>query len=149
MTDNDRYAPPTAPVADLPHRSVPPERPRQVRIAVLFLWISLALGIPAWALSAQRDPENTLGVVAVALTVLLFVLNGLLNVMVGRGRNWARIVSLILGLLALLFVLVPIDGPKPPGQVENAITAADLILEFAALYLLFTRPGSLWFGIRA
>jgi peptidoglycan/LPS O-acetylase OafA/YrhL len=150
MTVKNRYAPPTTAVADSQQIPLLQARPKQVRVAVALLWASLALGIPEWILSAIRDPENTLGVFIVGFTMLLFAFSALLNIMIYRGRNWARIVALVLTLLGVLFafVLVLLVEPKPPSQLENALTLLGLVLDFIAVYLVFTKPGSLWFKVQ-
>ena len=149
MTNANRYAPPTAAVADFQPVPLLRTRPKHVRVAVALLWVSFALGVPAWALSAMRDPENSLGTFTVVFTLLMFAFSALLNVMIYRGKNWARIVTLIFGLLGVLFSLVLLVMPNPPSAIENAITFLGLVLDFIALYLLFTKPGAMWFKIQA
>ncbi len=137
------YAPPTSRVADRAIETVP--RPRQVTIAVALLWVSLALGVPAWHLSASRDPETASHPAFIVFTAIVLVLSVTLNVLIYRGRNWARILLLVLFVIAGALLLVPVDEPVPAGVLENTLNAGTLVLEAVALYLLFTRPGASWF----
>lgn len=148
MTDDNRFAPPLALVADPEPQRLLPERPRQVGFAVALLWLSFAIGIPTWWLGAARDPEYGHEAVALVITALLFAFSALLNVLIYKGTNWARIVTLVFALIGAVFLLLPLDETNPPGLLEKALYVVDLLLQVPALYLLFTAPGSLWFQRR-
>jgi peptidoglycan/LPS O-acetylase OafA/YrhL len=143
MTQDNRYTPPAATVADIPPSDRGP-RPDRVRTAVALLWASLGLGVATWVLGMVRDPETHFSVFIVVFTLLLLVFGAWVNAMVYWGKNWARILTLVLTLLSLLFVFVPVEG-STTSPIEDVITFVDLALCIAAVYLLFTRPGSLWF----
>ncbi|MEO8151596.1 MAG: hypothetical protein ABI605_00900 [Rhizobacter sp.] len=145
MTDDKRYAPPAAAVDDPASQPLLHERPKQVRHAVALLWLSFACGIVSLLLTAARRPEDLGEPVFVGLTVFSFGLAILLNVMVYKGKNWARITTLVFALLGALFLLMPSIEPVPPSLVEKAIATLDFAIEVIALYFLFTQPGSLWF----
>src|SRR5260370_11653729 len=140
------YTPPASRVADRPEASPPFPRPKQVTVAVSLLWVGLALGILADFLNAARDPEGVLNAGALASVVVLFAIQATLYVFTYRGRNWARIGVLILFVLIGLLLLIP--NPKPPGVLENTVDVVGLVMTLIALYLLFSRPGSLWFRPR-
>lgn len=148
MTDDNKFAPPMAQVADPEPQRLLPERPRQVRLAVALLWLSFVIGIPTWLLGAARNPEHGYEPVALVVTALLFAFSALLNLLIYKGANWARIVILVFALIGAVFLLLPLDEPHPPGLLEKALYVADLLLQVPALYLLFTAPGSLWFKRR-
>ena len=75
----------------------------------------------------------------------MFVLAAVLNMFIYRGHNWARIVTLVLTLISLPTYLAPTDEPVPPSTAETVINVVVLLLEMAALYLVFTGPGASWF----
>jgi hypothetical protein len=139
------YTPPASRVADRPEASPPFPRPKQVTVAVSLLWVSLALDIPVWFLAAARDQEM-LNAGPLAFVVVLFAIQVTLYVFTYRGRNWARIGVLILFVLDGLVFLIP--NPKPPGVLENTLDVVGLVMTLIALYLLFSRPGALWFRPR-
>jgi hypothetical protein len=137
------YAPPSARVADRAIENIP--RPRQVTIAVALLWVSLVLGLPTWVLSASRDPETAFHPAFIVFMAIVFLLSAALNILIHRGRNWARILLLVLVVIAGALLLVPVDEPVPAGVLENTLTAVSLALDAVALYLLFTPPGASWY----
>ncbi len=146
MTQNP-YQPPSAEVADR-LSSAPPVRPRQVGVATALLWISLALGVPTMYLTMARDTDTGFQPLFIALIVILFAIAAFVNVQVHRGRNWARIVVLIMTILSAMVLLFPGEEAVPPGVLENVLNVASLLLEIAAAYLLYSHPGKLWFRPR-
>lgn len=146
MADHDNaYAPPTTAVADPERVAALGSRPREVRLAVILLWLSWGLSIPMWVLAAMRDPDTHAGPFAIALTLFFMALAAWLNTLVYRGRNWARITMLVLVALSVLFVVFPPDGLSEPGFVERVLNFADVCVQVSAIVLLFRRPGALWF----
>jgi peptidoglycan/LPS O-acetylase OafA/YrhL len=154
MDDDRRYLPPTAELLDVDAEREIAERPRQVRWATVLLWLSFTLGTAVtaydWRQATGADPSElapaTTAVIA-GFTVALFALNAFLNVMVYQGRNWARIVYLGVALLGVAFFFLPGDG-EPESLTERVAYAMGSVLDLAAMALVFTRPGSLWFRRR-
>lgn len=145
MTRDPRYAPPGTEVAD-PALAPPPfPRPRQVQVAVGLLWLSLALGIPEAALGTRQPDEGGMGAVLVVIMLLVFGLVAVLNVKVYQGRNWARIVALLFTVLSVLMMLFPPDESQPQGPLLQGLYLFDVLIEVVAMYLVFSKPGSLWF----
>ena len=148
MTDDKRYAPPAASVADPEPVPLLAACPQQVWVAVALLWASFVLGIAAWLLSSLRDPETGFSAFVLVITVLLFAFSALLNVMIYRGRNWARIVVFVFVVLAGLLLLAPTEEASAPSMTEQGINLVSIVLECAAMVLVFAPPGSLWFKRR-
>jgi hypothetical protein len=137
------YTPPKSDVAAAESQPLP--CPSQVNIAVALLWIGWGLGLPIWYLSAVRDPATGFLPWMIAFTGTLFILSAALNVMVSRGRNWARIVVLVLVALSAIMILFPVDESS---ALEEVLTGLSVVLEGYAVYLLFTNPGKLWYQAR-
>src|SRR5262245_21125810 len=101
MSDNP-YAPPKAVVSDAPE--LPRVRSRAVKIAVALLWIELALVLVGWVLASDIT-VGTLEAEYKFLTdvfmVIMVAVSVWINIKVWQGRNWARIVALVLTVLAL------------------------------------------------
>ena len=148
MSRDPRYAPPGTEVADPAQIPALPARPRQVQIAVALLWLSLALGIPEAALGTRQPDEGGMGVVLMVIMLLIFGLVGFLNVKVYQGRNWARIVMLLLTVLSVLVMLIPSDESQAQGPLLQGLYLFDVLIEVVAMYLVFSKPGSLWFKRR-
>jgi len=138
------YAPPSSEVADLSSLNRGP-KPRQVSFAVGLLWASLLLSLPSLIFSISGESGNSVALAAIiGLVLVIYALVACLNICISRGRNWARFVSLmfvLLGLGMLVFM------PKTPETtaIEQIVSGLTTLLDVVAMYLLFTKPGSLWF----
>jgi hypothetical protein len=139
MTPDNPYSPPKADVRDAAPERLLAERPRQVVHATALLWISLALDVPRAYL--QRDAAQSMVELVIVLLLTVVVATAVI-VHVGRGRNWARAFYLI--LTVGWFVGVFAIGPARP-MIEIALDVVQLSIDVAAMYLLFTKPGALWF----
>ncbi len=148
MSRDPRYAPPGTEVADPALVPALPARPRQVQVAVALLWLSLVLGIPEAVLGTRQPDEGGMGAVLMVIMLLIFGLVGFLNVKVYQGRNWARIVVLLLTVLSVLVMLFPSDESQAQGPVLQGLYLFDVLIEVVAMYLVFSKSGSLWFKRR-
>ena len=118
-------------------------RPRQIAQAILLLWISSALGLSAGLLEAQRTAASW--DVVTLLVLVMLVLMGVLTLMVWRGRNWARIVYMILVTTSLASFLSAWGiAERPPFEV--ALEAVSYVADAGSFFLMFTPPGSSWFA---
>ena len=139
MSDQ-RYAPPTAAVADTTVDR-PAVRPRSVTRAVQLFWVAFAVaGVSEFVAS----DDWTTG--SVTFVVAAYFFDAVLNVLVGRGRNWARVaklVILVVGVLAIALLLV--FEPEFAGT-ERALSIASMALSVPATWWLFRHPGRLWFS---
>jgi hypothetical protein len=118
------------------------------------LWASLIVGFASLyfegalfdeALSDYTESERIFArgflIAALALTAALYLW---FIDRVRAGRNWARIVLLVLTLLGFITELMPGETHEMPA-VWIAMRILDVLLQIAALVLMFTRPGSEWF----
>ena len=138
MTDNP-YEPPKSEVQDSSPRRLVAARPQAIIQAIALLWISSGLGF-AGSLSEVSGSQNDLIFSALVMVVLAVAL----SVGIWRGRNWARILYLILVLLSLTN-LVSTWGLTERPQFEVALEAVSFVADAGSFFLLFTSPGSLWF----
>ena len=149
MTQNP-YAPPSSTVTDI-DTSLPISRPREVKIAVVLCWISLVVALPA-IYPDFRGPEPAAATVFyVALgsfCVALLAFAIWLIVMIGRARNWARIVYAVLTGLSLIseFGDIPgmFAGPWYSWSASLLTTAMDLVI----VVLLFRPVANAWYRVR-
>jgi hypothetical protein len=145
MTDNP-YQPPEAEVRDAPPRRLVAARPRQIVQAIALLWVSTSLGVASGYLEAQRSPDPWASVAVMLLTML--VLLAVLTVMLWRGRNWARLTYLILVALSLASLISSWGIVERPA-IEVALEAVSFVADAGSFFLMFTKPGSLWFQYAA
>lgn len=140
MNDNP-YRPPSSRVDDRPAAPDIAKRPIQVTRAVTLVWLSLLVGLPLnlWQIEAVPDDEGRGFVLG---TVLFFTLVAIcLNVLISRGTNWARIVFLVLTLLAL---------PAYAGLLDEetavvSLSAINGFMDVVTIVLLFSKTSSRWF----
>ena len=72
------------------------ERPKRVTAGVQFLLISLALGTITAAVHVFRNAAGTSMVLALLIVLAFFGLGFLLVWRIAAGKNWARIILLVL-----------------------------------------------------
>jgi len=146
MKDHNPYSPPQTEVREPvePEDAIP--RPRQVTWAVRCFWTELALGVPQFILQLSSDREIWQYLVGTLVTIgILSVLQAWVIYKISTRRNWARYVSLVATVLSALMGL---GDSGNMGFGAFTICLIGLLLDCAALFLLFTRPGKDWFKPR-
>jgi len=144
--ERNPYAPPVSHVAD--PTETRGERPKEVSQAVRFLWIAFAVGIVGMFLQPVKvsAPAQWIGMLVGG--VIAFGLWAWVIVKISQGRNWARIVFIVLALLGLVFSVfaLPMTMPVYRARPLNGVVALiNLVLEIASLYLLLTAAARTWF----
>jgi len=149
--ERNPYAPPASTVAD--PVEIQGERPKEVTNAIRLMWTSTTLAILAMFLQAQRNTD----VAQMWIVMLVGAALGLAIAFwfigkIARGRNWARMVYLVLTVLGVVLVVfnwsfyAPIYRAQPLAAVLAVIQTA---LQFGAFYLLITPSARDWFKQRA
>ena len=120
-------------------------KPDQVKTAVNLLYASLAIGVLNLILSLAAIVEQSLVVFVIVVAVITISILFFLIVMISSGKNWARIVFLILYVIGL------------PGQVATVLQlmtaysfisltgTVQTILQLVAIVLLFQSASTAWF----
>ena len=131
-----------------------PPKPKQVTTAVLLIYASIIVGILmtilntiiTWQLQVEiYSQTNVIGYVF--CNGLTYILLGWIAYKINSGRNWARIVYLILALLILLTVPNLIRSFKY-YPLRDTLSAFSMVLGLIAAVLLFLSPSSAWFKTR-
>ncbi len=137
------YAPPGATVADGDQEPAR-EQPLAIRRAVVLMWASLSLNILIlvidWRFQISQTPVLVL-LVSQAFGIGLAVW---LIVKITAGRNWARIVYLVLLALGLIFIVPEILDSASRAAHVAGLRMIELGMDFATMYLVFF-PGRDWF----
>ena len=122
-----------------------PKRPWMVTTAICMLCLSIGLWamviLSGWSEAVMRGLP--LGPELGSLLTL-----ALICYMTGRGRNWARIILLIIVLLGTPLSLLSIGitaFPAALGAHSAYIEIIQLSFQLAAVVLMFQRPSSHWF----
>ena len=121
------------------------EKPSQISTAVNLLWASLAIGF----VNTLMDTQDLGSIAPPAFTnfilISVFAVMALLIVFISKGKNWARITSLVLFVLGSLPSIPLVLGEFTRSPVLGAFSIIQIALEVVALYLVFTKPGAGWF----
>ena len=144
MTHNP-YSAPRSAVTDMP--PAPMERPRVVVIAVALLWTEVALGLLESLLDWKHLAADESATFVLIFDTLFVGLSVLINIMIWRGRNWARIVALVLTIFAVVGFAPVIGAEFARAPFVTVLGMVELLLDVIALYLVFV-PGRQWFARR-
>jgi len=144
MTHNP-YSAPRSTVTDTP--PPPMERPRVVIIAVALLWTEVALGLLESLLDWKNLMASESARFGLIVDVLFVGLSVLINIMIWRGRNWARIVALVLTMLAVVGFAPVVGVEFARAPIVTLLGMSEMLLDVIALYLVFV-PGRQWFARR-
>ena len=146
MSDN-RYAPPTAPVQDIPLSTQLTARPREIVWAVQLAAAGYVLGLAGMAMTwSYYSRLQSLGALLASQGLSLLI--GIwLYFKIYTGRNWARITLLVLTLLGGLtifsmFFMNLVATIPMLGKIRMIV---GLCINFIVLWLLFFSRGREWF----
>jgi hypothetical protein len=149
------YAPPDAQVADPEQPVAPLEKPRTVLIAIRLLWVSLVLSMIGAAigwrsvLAAAGVPagmENVAMISMVATLALTLVLSLWCIWKLNQGRNWMRIVFLLIQVFGIL--MYPYQNISMLGWAAGTTSLVSYLLQVAALVLVYMPASRPWFRKR-
>ena len=145
MMDHNPYSPPQTEVREpvAPEDAIP--RPRQVTWAVWCFWTELALGVPQFFLQLSNGEIRQYLIATLVTIGVLSALQAWVIYKISTRRNWARYVSLVATVLSAVMGL---GGSSTMSSGTLIICVIGLLLDCAALFLLFTRPGKDWFKTR-
>ena len=125
----------------------PEEKPQAVKTAVNVFWANLAVGLVKIPLDFAHYSAMAPAAFLIIGSVASFAFIAFLIAKISAGRNWARIVVLILfapGIpLNLALGILPAEFTRAP--VMGALSLLQMGMVVYALFLLFTQSGSVWF----
>lgn len=123
------------------------ERPRRITIAIKLLYLNLGIGILRSFLEAARLTSSApapIGFIVVIQIVTLAIIMFLIYI-IGKGKNWARIIILVLFLIGLPFSIRPLLQSLAANLFSGLLGIAQTILQIIALIFLFQKASSDWF----
>ena len=139
------YAPPKARVDDLSAQVANRPRPVEVRRAALMLLASLGLGLFNVAVEPSLAVGSDDGLTGWILFGSVFGTIALLTAFIFYGHNWARIVFLVLFAVGCIPFLLLLPAVVSFSPIVGSVNILQQVLQFGALFFLFTKPGALWF----
>lgn len=93
--------------------------------------------------NASDSTVNAAIAVVVVIAVVFAVLYALLAMQVGKGRNWARIVTWVLAGLGIISGFTQFGQPQPP--VSRILGIIGLVVEIAIVILLALKASNDYF----
>lgn len=116
-------------------------KPRNITIATYLLLLSVFLELIVVVLDKQYI-DNTPRSIAIFSVIIGFMFTIWLIFKIATGRNWARYILLILGIIGLIPTWRHIIESS---MLVNTIEVASLIVGVFGTYLIFFGSGRLWF----
>lgn len=149
MSDINPYAPPQAPVADV---QIAPEhaqrRPLNLVIAVRLLWISFGIGLISLPLKLFFAPipmSAPLIVMAFSVAGIVALMNAWLIVKIASGRNWARIVWIVLYAIGVCAIVMSPQFLAGNSLIVRLINVIQFLMQLVVVALLLTPTAVQWF----
>lgn len=146
--ERNPYAPPVSSVAD--PAEVRGERPKEVTQAVKLLWISCVMGLAGMFLqpivTSAAAPAQWIGIL-IGIGIV-FGITAWMIVKIAKGRNWARILFLVGGIIGIaftVFALPTVLALYKSRPLSGVLSLANFVLEIYIMYLLLTAPAREWF----
>jgi hypothetical protein len=99
---------------------------------------------PTWSADKLDDTVNAAVIIAVVITIIFFVLWLWLAGKVGKGRNWARIVTWVLCALGVLNALTGLGGDS--SALTKVVSAIGALISIAIIVLLALAPSNQYFA---
>lgn len=124
------------------------ERPREVTKAVQFLASSLAIGLLNAIFTLVQRTTGIPMLVVLIIVIAFFSLLFFLVMKISAGRNWARIIWLILVLVNAPFAILAYPEAVRRNVISGSLSIIIVILHLIGTYLLFTKKSNLWFRTR-
>jgi hypothetical protein len=123
-------------------------QPTSVRRAAKLLWVSLAVGLLATAVSDYwypLPPAEFVWVVGLQVVVIAGVYAGLI-VLATKRHNWARWGLVIFLVITWMNLVLGLPSLISQGYATAFSTGLSTILESYGVYLLFTTESAQWFA---
>ena len=124
------------------------EKPIETTRAIEFLYLSLGIGIVKSLLDFSHLSSKTSAVFTLSVLIFTFAFLIFLIIKISGGRNWARIVFLIFFLLGVPLAIPLYLEEFRKNVFLGSLSSIQVILQVAALILLFMKNSNLWFRTR-
>ena len=123
-------------------------RPKETTLAVQFLYGSLAIGLLRAVFGLSQRTSGAPLILAALIVVSVFALGFFVVWKISAGRNWARIILLVLVLINLPFAVLANISELKRSVLSGAFSILIEAILWLGTYLLFTRNSNLWFRRR-
>lgn len=124
------------------------ERPRGVARGVQFLASAVMIGLVNALFTLVHTTSGIPMLVASIIVIAFFSLLFFLVMKISAGRNWSRILWLILVLLNVPFAILAYPDAVRRNVISGTVSVIIVILQLIGTCLLFTKNSNLWFRTR-
>lgn len=131
-------------------------RPNSTNNAIKLMYLSLILGIIFGIIAIatghdikhlpQKMSATQIMLVAIVTLGVVSLIKYWFIRMIAGGRNWARIIYLIMVILGLLAMASHIHTLIGQGTLYLIPTIINTVIDLCAVFLLFTSESNAWFG---
>ena len=116
----------------------PQPDPRELRVAIILLWIAFAAGLIGAAIDLVREPTGIIGVV---ITAAFALFTAAVTYYFSLARNWARVATLVLFIMNLVGAYL-LPSLFERSALAGCLYVGELVLQAIVLYLAFATPAS-------
>ncbi len=121
------------------------DKPESVIRAVKLLWFAVGLGLIKVFLDfASWKTEGYLFFTFLGIVVML-ILYAILITKISHGKNWARVLFLVLFSIGLLPAVPELFKELASSPLLGVVSCLQIIIHCYAMFLLFSKPGSSWY----
>ena len=124
------------------------ERPRIVKTAIQFLASAVVIGLLNAIYTLVQRITGIPMLVALVMVVAFFGVLFFLVMKISAGRNWARILWLILVLLNAPFAIMAYPEAVRRNLIAGTLSIIIVLLQLIGTGLLFTKNSNSWFRTR-
>ena len=132
----------------LQDQTFPVLKPVAIRRAIGLLWASLAVGVAKTPLNWAYLTSRASGAFNAFVIISTFAITAFFIWKIGQGKNWARIVFLVLFLLGVVPFLFIVRSEFARSPASGLLSTVQCGLQVVAFFLIFTSPGKEWFQPR-
>ena len=121
------------------------KRPEVIDLAVRLSWISLLLGtiylisVAPSILAKENGTAELIAAVGASVVIVLAIVG------ISNGRNWARILSVLLFVLGLRGAASRLNEIVQGPTVLLVLEIIPYLIDSYVLFLIYSKPGALWF----
>ncbi|SJZ55558.1 hypothetical protein SAMN02745119_00948 [Trichlorobacter thiogenes] len=121
------------------------DRPKKVTFAVIMLYVSLAAGMLRGAFIGFGLPKNGSVVMAWVLFFAAAYFSWLIIFKIQKGKNWARIVCLVIFSAKLPFFRPTFLSSFNTQPIATTIVIVQVVMQIVALVFLYQRKSTEWY----
>ncbi len=119
-----------------------------IRRAIGLLWASLAIGVVKTALDWGYLTSRASAAFTAFVLIFTFAISAFFIWKTDQGKNWARIVLLVLFLLGIVPYLFIVRSEFARAPASGILSTGQAVLQAIGLFLIFSNPGKEWFQPR-